>query len=160
MEQGIIVASFFFLYFNISGLATTNILRLTSGNELPVLSSKCVCGNCGAPINPLYQLPIISFVLCRGKCRSCKVRIPVDALLLEITVLGVMFGVSALLKFSLTGVILSFLLYEIIRVIMVVIKGKRHVNFAKQYFIAVLAMIPYFLITLFVSLIYMAVLVP
>ena len=157
MERIIIIAAFFLLYFNVSGLATTNILRLTSGNELPVLASKCVCGNCGTPIKPFYQLPIISFILCRGKCKSCKNSIPVDALILEIVVLVGMFLVSALLKFSLTGVTFSFIFYEAIRVIMIAINGKRSRSFAKQYFIAVLAMIPYYLITLFVALIYMAV---
>ena len=157
MEQSIIILAFFFLYFNISGLATTNILRLTSGNDLPVLASKCVCSNCGAPIKPFYQLPIISYILCKGKCRSCKVKIPVDALLLELSVLVGMFFVSSFLNFSLLGVTLSFVLYELLRVVMIILNGKRESNFAKQYFIAMIAMIPYYLITLFVSLIYKAV---
>lgn len=157
MERTIIIVAFFLLYFNINGLATTNIVRFTSGNALPVLASKCVCGNCGAPIKPFYQLQIISFISCRRKCKSCKVSIPLDALILEIVVLFGMFLVSAFLKLLLIGVSLSFLFYEAIRVIMIAIKGKRSRNFAKQYFIAVLAMIPYFLITLFFTLIYMKV---
>ncbi len=156
MER-IIIAAFFLLYYNISGLATTNILRLTSGNELPVLSSKCVCGYCGAPITPFFQLPILSFLVCGGKCKSCKGRIPVGALLLEIAVLTGMFLITALLQYSLTGVVLSFLFYEAIRIIMIAIYGRRSRNFAKQYCIAVLAMIPYFLVSLFAALIYTAV---
>ena len=62
MNQIIIITAFFLAYFMVSGLATTNILRLTSGNTLPVLSSKCVCDSCGKKITPFFQLPIISFI--------------------------------------------------------------------------------------------------
>ena len=157
LEQGIIILGFFFIYFNISGLSTTNILRLTSGNDLPVLASKCVCGNCGAPITPFYQLPIISYILCTGRCRNCKVKIPVDALVLEFTVLIGMFLISALSSFSFYGVTFSFIFYEVVRIVMVAVNGRRNRKFAKQYFIAVFAMLPYYLITLFVAFIYMAV---
>lgn len=157
MEQGIIILAFFFLYFNISGLSTTNILRLTSGNELPILASKCVCSNCGSPITAFYQLPIISYALCKGRCKNCKVKIPVQGLMLEFTILIGMFLISATMSFSLLSITLSFVYYEVIRIVILVINGRRQNGFAKQYFIAVLAMLPYYLITLFVALIYKAV---
>lgn len=157
MEHIILIAAFFLIFFNTSGLATTNILRLTSGNKLPVLSSKCSCDNCGAPITPLLQLPIISYVACRGRCRNCRMKLPLDALFLEIAILTGMFVISATLSFSWVGITLSFIYYEIIRVVLVLKKGRRKDNFARQYVIAVLSMLPYYLITLFVSLIYRAV---
>ena len=154
MDQLIIIVAFFFVYFHISGLATTNILRLTRGNTLPVLASKCVCGNCGASIKPFYQLPIISYLLCKGKCRSCKAKIPVGALLLEVVILTGMFVLSGSFNFSFFGVTLSFVYYEVVRILSIVKNGRRDNNFAKQYVIAVVAMVPFYLITLFVSLIY------
>jgi len=157
MEQIIFIAAFVLIYFHISGLATTNILRLTAGNTLPVLASKCVCDHCGAPITPLLQLPIISYLICRGKCRNCKVKLPVDALLLEILMWVGMIVLSAVFGFSLQGVTLSFLYYELVRILLVVKKGRRQERFGKQYGIAVLAMIPFYLITLFVALLYSAV---
>lgn len=39
MERIIIIIAFFLIYFHISGLATTNILRLTRGNVSTVLAS-------------------------------------------------------------------------------------------------------------------------
>lgn len=157
MERLIVVVALFFVYFHISGLATTNILRLTKGNTLPVLASKCECANCGAPITPLLQLPIISYMVCRGKCKKCKVQIPVDGLVLEISVLLGMFLCSTLFSYSLMGVTVSFIYYEIIRILWIWRKGKRDNAFAKQYAIAIMAMLPFYLITLFVSLIYTAV---
>ena len=157
MERVIIIAAFFFVYFHISGLATTNMLRLTKGNTLPVLASKCVCDKCGMLIKPFYQLPIISFLLCKGKCRSCKAEISLDGLILEIVTLVGMFAASYLYSFSFIGVTLSFIYYEAVRVLTILKNGKRENGFLKQYVIAVLAMIPFYLMTMFVALIYKAV---
>ncbi len=157
MDQIIIIAAFFFVYFHISGLATTNMLRLTKGNTLPVLASKCVCDKCGAAINPFYQLPIISFILCKGKCRDCKTKIPLAGLILEVATLTGMFIISCLFSFSFAGVTLSFAYYEVVRLLTIFKKGKRDSDFIKQYIIAILAMIPFYLMTMFVALIYKAV---
>lgn len=154
MNQIIITVAFFLSYFMVSGLATTNILRLTSGNTLPVLSSKCVCDSCGSKITPFYQMPIISFILCGGKCRNCKVKIPVYPLILECVICFGMFLISALFKFSYLGVLVSFLFYEIVRIFLVIKRGKRETDFGKQYFIAVIAMLPFLLLILFVALLY------
>lgn len=154
MERIVLAGAFFLVYFMIGGLATTNILRLTAGNRLPVRSSKCVCDNCGARITPFLQLPIISYVICKGRCRSCQIKLPVSALLLEIFVLAGMFGISCALSFSFLGVTVSFVYYEIVRVILILKEGRREEAFGKQYVIAMLSMIPFYLITLFVSLLY------
>lgn len=154
IDHIIIVVAFFLIYYNISGLATTNILRLTKGNTLPILTSKCNCENCGTKISPLFQLPIISFIVCKGRCRSCNVKLPIFALLLEISVLIGMSAVSSILSFSLLGVSLSFVYYEAVRIIVVIIQGKRQIEFGKQYVIAVLSIIPFYIVTLFVSVLY------
>lgn len=154
MDHIIIIVAYFLIYFNISGLATTNILRLTSGNKLPILASKCRCDNCGTPITPFFQLPIVSYIVCKGKCRNCKIKLPIGALLLEIAILIGMFAISVIFSFSGLGVTLSFLYYEIVRVIVVVKRGRRQESFVKQYVIAAISMIPFYLLTLFVSLIY------
>ncbi len=154
MNQIIIIIAFFLAYFMVSGLATTNILRLTSGNTLPVLSSKCVCDSCGSKITPFYQLPIISFILCRGKCRNCEAKIPTCPLILECVVCLGMFFITAVFKFSFSGVFASFAFYEFVRIFMVIKKGKRENEFKKQYVVAVLAMIPFLLLILFISLLY------
>ena len=102
-------------------------------------------------------MPIISYILCKGKCRNCNSKIPTDGLLLEIVILLGMFLLSAVMSFSILGVAISFIFYEVIRVVVIAIKGKRSIKFAKQYLIAVAAMLPYYLVTSFVALIYKAV---
>lgn len=150
----IFIFAFFLIYYNIGGLATTNILRLTKGNHLTIHSSKCICDNCGSMIPPLLQLPIISFLVCKGKCRNCGSSIPLYPLLLEITIFIGMSVISLVFSFSLLGIVLSFLYYELIRIIVVIIRGKREIDFKKQYLIAVFSMIPFLIPCLFVSALY------
>ena len=152
--NNIIYLAFFFICFNIGGLGTTNILRLTSGNTMPVLASKCYCDNCSEVISPFFQLPIISYILCKGKCRNCKIKLPVDALMLELILITGMFLILVIFDFSFIGVTCSFVFYEIVRVVVIIIKQKRKKDFIKQYIIAVLSMVPFYLLSLGVSGIY------
>ncbi len=153
-NQFIIVFSLFLVYYHISGLATTNILRLTANNTLPILSSKCYCDNCGATIPPLLQLPIISYLICRGKCKNCGTKIPLFPLLLEIIIFLGMSIISSLMKYSYISISISFLYYEVVRIVTILVIGKRTSQFGKQYFIAVLSMIPFYLSSLFIVLLY------
>lgn len=153
-NKEIVTAALFLIYFHISGLATTNILRLTTGNTTPVLASKCYCDSCGASIPSYLQLPIVSYIVCKGKCKNCGIKIPVFPLLLELTVLSGMFVITILMKCTFLAVSLSFLFYELVRIVTVVLLGKRTEQFAKQYLIAVLSMLPFYILTLFVALIY------
>lgn len=141
-----------FSFFIIGGLATTNILRLLKGSTAHVYSSKCVCSNCGMKIGFLNQTPILSYIVSKGKCKKCKMPIPVDALLLEIVVFIGMLLISLFGKFSPLSVFCSFLYYEFIRIVCVVKKGKREKSFCSQYILSVLAMIPYIVLIEFMSL--------
>ena len=152
IEKGILIGSICLMYYIISGLATTNILRLTAGNYLPVLSSRCVCDVCGMTITPLLQMPIFSFLVCKGKCRKCGTQIPVFPLFLEVTIFIGMSLISALFGFTPIGIGFSFLFYELIRILTILHLGKREFGFRKQYIIALIAMLPCFLLVLFPSI--------
>ena len=154
MKQTIVVIALFFIYFHISGLATTNILRLTKGCKTSVLSSKCVCDSCSSKIPPFFQLPIISYLLCKGKCKFCGCKIPVSGLILEVIVLIGMSLITILCMFSVYGVLLSFLFYEIVRIAVIIKHGKRADSFIKQYVIAVISMIPFLFCSIFTALLY------
>ena len=132
-----------FSYFIIGGLATTNILRLLKGSILHVYSSKCYCANCGMKIGFFNQMPIVSYIACRGRCLQCKTPIPVGPLLLEIIVFVGMSVISVLGRFSPVSIICSFLYYEFIRIVCIVRKGRREDSFWLQYIFAVIAMLPY-----------------
>lgn len=144
-NQAIVAIALFYMYYHIGGLATTNILRLTSGNRLPVLSSKCVCDACGTPIGVLDQFPIISYITNKGKCKHCGVAIPVFPLILEVAVFLGMSLITVLSHMTYLGAVLSFIYYEIVRIIVIAIKGRREEGFLKQYIIAALIMFTYWI---------------
>ena len=153
-NKTIVVASLYFIYYHISGLSTTNILRLTSGNTQPILSSKCYCDACGMRISPFWQLPIISYVICKGRCRGCNSKIPFFSLILEIIIFSGMSIISTFFQYSFTGVSFSFIFYELLRILTILFNGKRNLQFTKQYLIAVLSMLPFYCSALFVALLY------
>lgn len=154
--MGLIKFAICFSYFIIGGLATTNILRLLKGSTLHVYSSKCACSNCGMKIGFFNQMPIVSYIACRGKCLQCKIPIPVGPLLLEIVVFVGMSVISALGGFSPVSVICSFLYYELIRIACIIKKGKREKSFYHQYILAVVAMLPYIALVEFMSALLMS----
>ncbi len=42
------------------------------------------CGSCDAPIAPRDNIPVLSYLLLRGKCRSCGAKIPPWTMIIEI----------------------------------------------------------------------------
>lgn len=147
----LIKISICFSYFIIGGLATTNILRLTTGNTLSVLSSECHCADCGMRIRPLNQMPIISFVFSKGHCKNCGIKLPVDALILEIIVFVGMTVVSVIGDFSLLSVFISFIYYEIIRIACIIKYGRRKKDFFKQYILALIGMFGFIVLVEFMA---------
>ncbi len=140
-DKSIILFAILFLYYHLAGMATTNILRLTAGNTLTIHAVSCHCDNCGMKL-PLYlQFPIFSYLFTKGRCSGCGVRIPPVSLVLEITLFFGMSAISALFRFSALGIALSFLFYEIVRVITIAVVGRREKNFWGQYVVAVLTML-------------------
>ena len=151
MAYLLLAIGLFSIYFHIGGLATTNILRLTRGNHLSIQDSRCVCDACGTPISPLLQLPVISYIMCRGKCRHCGAAIPLYPLVLELAVMLGMFGISLALDLRPVGILLSFGYYELVRIVTIGLCGKRDTQFGKNYVVACLSMLPFLLLTLLVG---------
>lgn len=50
------------------------------------------CPSCGAPIRPMDNIPLISYLLLGGKCRNCKAGIPVSYPAVEVLT-GIVFAV-------------------------------------------------------------------
>jgi len=58
------------------------IYRLPHGLNLAHPPSRCP--QCETPIKPFHNIPVISYLLLQGKCRTCKTRIPFSYVLVEI----------------------------------------------------------------------------
>ena len=52
------------------------------------------CPECGEPIQPTDNVPLVSYVLLRGRCRNCKARIPARYPVVE-ALTGALFAVAA-----------------------------------------------------------------
>ncbi len=68
------------------------IHRVPLGQSIAWPSSRCP--NCGAPIKSLDNVPLLSYLALRGKCRECKARISPRYPLVE-GLTGFLFGLAA-----------------------------------------------------------------
>jgi leader peptidase (prepilin peptidase) / N-methyltransferase len=62
---------------------------------LSVVGPRSVCDSCGAQIAAYDNIPILSYVLLRGRCRHCHARIPAIYPLIEVAV-GIAFAATAI----------------------------------------------------------------
>lgn len=67
------------------------VLRLRTGRGLHGRSS---CGSCGKVLHWFELIPVVSFLIQKGRCRSCRVRISYQYPIVEF-VTGILFGLSA-----------------------------------------------------------------
>src|SRR5438128_953527 len=54
----------------------TNVVIARVPEGLSVVSPRSRCPKCGTQIAAWDNIPIVSYVILRGKCRQCSVRIP------------------------------------------------------------------------------------
>ena len=75
------------------------IYRVPAGRS--IVSPPSACGSCGARVRPLDNLPVLSWILLRGKCRDCRAPISARYPLVE---LGTAFFFAAVAWFVLAQV--------------------------------------------------------
>jgi leader peptidase (prepilin peptidase)/N-methyltransferase len=68
------------------------IYRVPRGRS--VVSPPSACGSCGHPVRPYDNIPLVSWLLLRGRCRDCAAPISTRYPLVELGV-AVFFGVTA-----------------------------------------------------------------
>ena len=74
------------------------ILRSLSGESIVFPGSKCP--KCGKPLKPWHNIPVLSYVLLKGKCAFCSEKISIQYPIVEI--LTMIIFVYSYLKFDLT----------------------------------------------------------
>src|SRR6202041_909271 len=71
VTSAILIGIFVFLFGLIIGsFLNVCILRIPGGKSIVMPAS--ACPKCGAPIRPYDNIPVLSYLLLRGKCRKCK----------------------------------------------------------------------------------------
>ncbi len=83
----------FYIIFFISGLAVGSFLGVVAyrlPRKLSIIRPASFCPNCKKKISFYDNIPVLSFIILKGKCRYCKNKIPINTLLMEI-ITGVLF---------------------------------------------------------------------
>src|SRR4051794_30890031 len=82
----------------IGSFLTVVVDRVPQGKSIVAPGSEC--GSCGLQLGPLDLVPVVSWLVLRGRCRRCKAQIGIEPLVLEIVdcalyvALAVHFGLS------------------------------------------------------------------
>ena len=132
MQVFIVQFFIFFIFYILSAYATTDILRLLKGSTLPVNSAYCYCPNCNNKIALKDQIPILSYFLNHGKCKSCGCKIPPNDLFLEVFFFLSFSSITLLFHFRWSAYFLCVALYEVVKCIFLFLHGKRENEFGKN----------------------------
>jgi leader peptidase (prepilin peptidase) / N-methyltransferase len=82
----------------VGGLVTGSFVGVVAHRVprgLSIVGPRSVCDSCGTQIAAYDNLPVLSWLLLRGRCRSCQARIPAVYPLVELGV-GVAFAATAI----------------------------------------------------------------
>lgn len=116
------------------GLAVGSFLnvcidRLPSGQSL--FTPRSHCAACGTPLATRDLVPVLSFLLLRGRCRQCLAPIPPRVLLVEVGAALSLFTLWMRFGVSLTAGVLSLAFCALIVVVLIrleshVMRGSCH----------------------------------
>lgn len=134
MTVGIIIRVLYYIgvSYLVAGLSTTDIIRLTAGQRRSVLTHDCYCENCGCNIPISNQLPIISHLANKGRCKNCNAKIPILQFVQECFLFLGMLLIGVLLRFQSEAFLFSVLYYEMFKIGVLIYKGIRNDQFVKQ----------------------------
>jgi leader peptidase (prepilin peptidase) / N-methyltransferase len=86
-----------------------NVVAYRLPRKESVIVGSSHCPACGAAIKPYDNVPIVSFLVLRGRCRSCSVRIPLRYPLVEALTAALCAG-AVLVHHTAAGIALSVVL--------------------------------------------------
>ncbi len=78
----VILALAFALGLAVGSFANVVIARVPKGES--ILHPPSHCPSCGAPVRPRDNVPVVSWLVLRGRCRDCGWRIPARYPLVEL----------------------------------------------------------------------------
>lgn len=93
-----LIALFFLFGLVIGSFLNVCISRIPEG--ISIVTPGSHCPNCSAPIKPQDNIPVLSWLLLRGKCRSCSV--PISPMYPAVELLTALLFVACYLTFGLS----------------------------------------------------------
>jgi len=111
-----LIAVFVFVFGLIIGsFLNVCIVRIPGGKSIILPASACV--KCGAPIRPYDNVPVVSYLLLRGKCRKCKN--PISAMYPVVEFLTGLLFLGCYEVFGLTAEVLKWAIFSAIMIVLV-----------------------------------------
>ncbi len=95
---GVLIGLMAFLGLAIGSFLNVVIYRVPRG--LSIVSPRSACPTCGAPIKERDNLPVLSWLLLRGRCRNCRSSISTRYPLVELACAGLFAGTAARFGYS------------------------------------------------------------
>jgi leader peptidase (prepilin peptidase)/N-methyltransferase len=111
-----LVSAFVFLFGLIIGsFLNVCILRIPGGKSIVTPAS--ACPGCGAPIKPYDNIPVLSWLLLRGKCRAC--RKPISAMYPAVELLTGLLFLLCWLDFGLSPQTLKWAAFSALMIVLI-----------------------------------------
>jgi leader peptidase (prepilin peptidase) / N-methyltransferase len=115
LPEPFIGGAIFLLGLCIGSFLNVCIVRIPGGKSIVMPAS--ACPKCGAPIRPYDNIPILSYLILRGKCRACHTRISLMYPAVEI--LNAVLYLICYLAFGLTVETLKWAIFASLLLILV-----------------------------------------
>lgn len=134
MPIGCIFRTVYFCAFSylIAGLSTTDVLRLTKDQRRSVLTHDSYCDNCGYNIPLSNQLPIVSHLINKGRCKNCNAPIPIIQFTMECVLFASLLLIGILTGFQESAFVIGLLFYELLKIVVILYRGRRKQGFLVQ----------------------------
>lgn len=84
--------------------------------RISLVKPRSFCPHCGIPISARYNIPVLSYIILRGRCAQCAAKIPVRYPLVE-----ALAGVLTLITYYRFGLAGSFIFYTVFIYFLIVI---------------------------------------
>jgi len=120
------------IYFILGAYATTDVSRLLKGAVTSIYDPNCYCPSCGTKIPLRSQIPVISYLINRGKCSYCHHKITRTDILPEILLPLGFLSFSYILHFSFYAYLVCIGLFEGYKFLCLVYYGARTSGFLKN----------------------------
>jgi leader peptidase (prepilin peptidase)/N-methyltransferase len=112
----VIIAAFFLFGLLIGSFLNVCITRIPAGVSIVAPGSRCP--ECGSSIKAYDNVPVLSWILLRGKCRNCHT--PISAMYPTIEFVTALLFVACYLSFGLSLATLKWLFFSSILVVLIV----------------------------------------
>jgi leader peptidase (prepilin peptidase) / N-methyltransferase len=94
-----------------------NVVAYRVPRDMSIARPPSACTNCNTPINPMDNIPVLSWLLLRGRCRACGERFSARYPVVELAT-GVLFALMAY-RIGVNWLLPGFLVFSLVTMILV-----------------------------------------